>query len=125
MRTYLVGRSAYADIVIADPSVAEHHAEIVATADGRLFVTDCATGAGTWRLAADGSWERLRQAFVAPEAVLRLGAHRCVLRELLAPLAAEEAGERGGGGGGEGERLLKGRVARDPATGELVRRRPT
>jgi hypothetical protein len=121
MRTWLVGRSAYADIVIADPSVAEHHAEIVATADGRFFVTDCATGAGTWRLAAGGDWEPIRQDFVAPETVLRLGAHRCVLRELLAPLA-DETGERGGGG--EPERLLKGRVARDPATGELVRRRP-
>jgi hypothetical protein len=122
MRTYLVGRSSYADIVIADPSVAEHHAEVVATADGRLFVTDRATGSGTWRLRDGGEWEEIRQAFVAPEAVLRLGAYRCVLRDLLAPLTAVPAGDRGGG---EPDRVLKGRVERDPATGELVRRRPT
>jgi two-component system sensor histidine kinase UhpB len=40
MKTYLVGRSPYADIVIADPSVAEQHAEIVVTDDGRGFATE-------------------------------------------------------------------------------------
>ena len=122
MRTYLVGRSSYADIVVADPSVAEYHAEIVVTGDGRFFVTDRATGSGTWRLGEGGEWQSIRQTYVAPEAVLRLGAHRCVLRELVAPLTAEPTGERGGG---EPERILKGRVERDPTTGELVRRRPS
>jgi hypothetical protein len=107
--------------VIADPSVAEHHAEIVVTADGRLFVADCATGSGTWRLSPDGAWIAIRQEFLPPEAALRLGTHRCVLGELIAPVAGAAPGERGGG---EPERLLKGLVERDPATGELVRRRP-
>ena len=81
-----------------------------------------ATGSGTWRLRDSGEWEEIRQTYVAPESVLRLGAYRCVLRDLLAPLTAEPAGGRGGG---EPDRILKGRVERDPITGELVRRRPS
>ena len=71
-----MGRSPYSDIVIADPSVAEHHAEIVVTSEGRLFVTDCGTVSGTWRrLAKDDAsgWEPIRQAFIGDDELLRLG----------------------------------------------------
>jgi hypothetical protein len=120
LRTYIVGRSPYADIVIADPTVAERHAEIVEAADGRLFIADCASGAGTWRLEGT-AWEPVRQRFVAREDVLLLGQYRCTLAELLAPLAPREPGP--GGGTGEADPVRKGRVERDPTTGEIVRRR--
>ena len=120
MRTYLVGRSAYADIVIADPSVAEHHAEIVVAGDGRFFVTDCAAGPGTWRLRPDGEWEAIRQGFVEPTDVLRLGDHRCVVAELLQPAAPRDGGEAAPY---HEPGRPKGRVERDPTTGEIVRRR--
>ena len=48
VRTLVIGRSPSADVVIADASLAPHHAELVVTDDGRLYVTDCATDAGTW-----------------------------------------------------------------------------
>ena len=46
MRTLVIGRSPSADVVIADASLAPHHAELVITDDGRLYLTDCATDAG-------------------------------------------------------------------------------
>jgi len=125
MRTYLVGRSPYADVVIADPSVSEQHAEIVETSDGRLFMTDCGSDRGTWQLSGElgqRAWKPLRQGFVGRNEVLRLGDHESTLADLLTPLVSREYG--GTGGGQEPGRGLKGRVERDPVTGEVVRRRP-
>jgi hypothetical protein len=126
MRTYLVGRSPYADVVIADPSVSEQHAEVVETSDGRLFMTDCGSDQGSWRLSGEPgqrAWKPLRQGFIERDEILRLGDHECTVADLLAPLVAREYGERGSAGQEPG-RGLKGRVERDPATGEVVRRRP-
>jgi FHA domain len=128
LRTLVIGRSPSADVVIADASVAPHHAELVVTADGRLYLTDCATAGGTWRQIGDGAgawgWHPVRQAFVGPEEPLRLGDHRCTARDLLrqsggAPLAAAS-----GAWDGPGRGRVRGPVVRDPATGEIVRRRP-
>ena len=126
MRTYLIGRSPYADIVIADPSVAEHHAEIVVANDGRLFITDCGTGAGTWRLATDGgrsAWMAIRQAFVGRDDALRLGDHECRVSEILSPVEPQSRAEATGPVRPDAARL-GGRLRRDPTTGEIVRRRP-
>jgi pSer/pThr/pTyr-binding forkhead associated (FHA) protein len=120
-----VGRSPYADIVIADPSVAEYHAEIVVAEDGRVFVADCGTASSTWRLASKGdgaTWKAVRQAFVGRDDVLRLGGHECVVSDILAPdLPQPQAGTAN---------LVRretirpgGRLSRDPTTGEIVRRR--
>lgn len=147
MRSYVIGRSPYADIVLPDPTVARRHAELVATEDGRFHLTDCDAEGGTWRGldAVDGEarWERLRQAFVTPETPLRFGDHRATLRELLglaAPAApgapgrwrweglAGQAGEPvvagvdGGGRKGAAARP-RGKVERDPVTGEIVAKR--
>lgn len=132
----MVGRSPFADVVIADPSVAPHHAEIVVTSGGRLHLTDCATPGGTWRLGpaedGDGSseWRPVRQAFVREDEPLRLGEYRCVAGQLVRSLrpggelpgwTSEAAGQEGRGGP---RRALGGRVERDAVTGEIVRRRP-
>jgi len=37
VRTLVIGRSPFADVVVADPSVATHHAEIVITDDGTVL----------------------------------------------------------------------------------------
>ena len=47
-KTFVIGRSSFADIVIPDESVAPRHAEVVITADGRYYVTDCASTGGTF-----------------------------------------------------------------------------
>jgi hypothetical protein len=128
LRTLVIGRSPSADVVIADASLAPHHAELVVTDDGRLYLTDCATEGGTW-IMSDGQsasgWQPVRQGFVRPDQPLRLGDHQCTAGDLLrrsrgAPAdAAAAAGWEGGS-----QRRVRGPVARDPATGEIVRRRP-
>jgi hypothetical protein len=110
-RTLVIGRGSFADAVIADASVAPHHAELVVTATGRLHLTDARTPGGTWRRSPSGAWERLRQAFVAAEDTIRLGEHVCTPGDLLR--AAEDGEARPG----------RGRLVRDAVTGEVVRRR--
>ncbi len=134
MRTFVIGRSPDADIVLADASVGHRHAELVITDDGRFHLTDCGGGDGTWRAVAlrggQEVWERTRQSFVAAGQPLRFGSLRVTVQELLARREPstrdrEAGGFSGGGagGGGTGERGLRGPVERDPRTGEIVRRR--
>jgi hypothetical protein len=116
-------------VVIADASVAPHHAELVVTDDGRLYLTDCATVGGTWRQHDDGEgalrWQPVRQAFVRPEEPLRLGDHWCTAQDLLRRGGGAAAAHGGTGAwDGPGPTRVRGPVARDPATGEIVRRRP-
>ena len=99
LKTLVIGRSPSADVVIADASVAPHHAELVITDDGRLYLTDCATDGGTW-VGSDG--DLLRWSRGAPA----------------------DASAGGGAWDGGAQRRVRGPVARDPATGEIVRRRP-
>jgi predicted component of type VI protein secretion system len=129
MRTYVIGRSPAADIVLADASVGRQHAELVITDDGRFHLTDCGGGDGTWRAVAvrDGQeiWERTRQSFVAAGQPLRFGGYRTTVEELLArrqPVTHDQ-GPAGAPGAGGGESGLRGPVERDPRTGEIVRRR--
>jgi pSer/pThr/pTyr-binding forkhead associated (FHA) protein len=131
MRTFVIGRSPDADIVLADASVARQHAELVITDDGRFHLTDCGGGDGTWRAVAMRAgqevWERTRQSFVATGQPLRFGSTRVTVQELLArrsPDTREQAAAGpAGGGAGATEPGLRGPVERDPRTGEIVRRR--
>lgn len=138
VRTLVIGRSPFADVVLADASVASHHAELVVTDDGRLHLTDCGGATGTWRRdeqpgSEDGPWIRVRQAFIRADEPLRLGDHSCTARALLKtarePMAVAagsdetrrpEAVEAGS------SRMprRRGRVERDPRTGEIIHRRP-
>ncbi len=129
MRTLLIGRSPSADVVIADASLAPHHAELVITDDGRLYLTDCATDTGTW-IQSEGQstseWQPVRQGFVHPNQPLRLGDHQCTADDLVRRSRGAPAEGASGGGASDGaaRRRVRGPVARDPATGEIVRRRP-
>jgi hypothetical protein len=118
---------------MADPSVATHHAELVLTDDGRLYLTDCASETGTWRLdgepGGEQHWRPVRQAFVTEAEPLKLGEHRCTASQLVWAARQGQAGD-GQSSALQQERLerdrprLRGRVERDAATGEIVRRRP-
>ena len=137
LKTYVIGRSALADIVLADESVAPRHAEVVVTDDSRYFVTDCVTASGTWRriAAQEGGdamapplWEPLRQAFVLGDEPLRLGEHLCTLKDLLR--IADEAPATPGvqpalpvAAVADTPPRVRGRVERDAKTGEIVRKR--
>ena len=122
-RTLIVGRSPDADVTLADPSLAPRHAELVVTSAGRLHLTDCASATGTWLEARPGDWQRIRQAFVKPDSRVRLGDYICLARELASrPIPAH--GEAAPGGAlAASEPARRGRIERDPATGEIVRRR--
>ena len=138
LKTYVIGRSSFADVVLADESVAPRHAEVVVTDDGRFHVTDCATATGTWRCVAirdSGDavqpplWEPVRQAFVLSDEPLRLGEHQCTLKDLLG-MAAERPSDPGArpaapaAAAAEAVPRVRGRVERDAKTGEIVRKRP-
>lgn len=136
MRSFVIGRSQFADLRLPDASIAAQHAEIVVTEDGRAHVTDTGSPGGTWcrvRDEAGGeSWAPIRQSFVATDDVLRFGDHAVPVRDLLRELLPKVRQDTGGGGqrsgtsGGEGSARpgpLKGPVERDPVTGEIVRRR--
>jgi hypothetical protein len=129
LRTLVIGRSPSADVVIADGSVAPHHAELVITDDGRLYLTDCATDGGTW-VGSKGepasSWQPVRQDFVHPDQPLRLGDHHCTAGDLLRWSRGAPADAPAGAGAWEHapQRRMRGPVIRDPVTGEIVRRRP-
>jgi hypothetical protein len=116
-------------VVLADTSVAPHHAEIVITADGRLYLTDCATDGGTWvegEGASSSAWRPVRQDFVRPDQLLRLGDYECTVGDLLrwSRSAPAVAPADAGGWDAARQRRPRGPVARDPTTGEIVRRRP-
>jgi hypothetical protein len=125
----VIGRSPSADVVIADESLAPHHAELVITDDGRLYLTDCATDAGTW-VESEGQsasgWQPVRQDFVRPDQPLRLGDHQCTAGDLLRWSRGAPAHGVAGPGAWDAapQRRMRGPVIRDPATGEIVRRRP-
>ncbi len=131
MRTYVIGRDRHVDIVLDDPSVGNRHAELVVSDDARIYLTDCASGRGTWiKSAADGAdgWQPLRQSFVQPEQELRFGDHLCTAQRLLQSHAEtrRDPGENTVAPGGASERpraRLTGAVERDPTTGEIVRKR--
>ncbi len=129
-RSFVIGRSPYADVVLADTSVARRHAEVVTTGDGRFHLTDCAAPTGTWRRAnggEDGKWEQIRQAFVAVDEPLRLGDHACTIQSLLGDRLDTEEGAGKGRWRHEGMPEAadppRGRVERDPETGEIVSKR--
>ena len=84
MRTLVIGRSPFADILLVDATVAPHHAELVVTDDGRFYLTDRASPGGTWRRAASGDdWIPLRQDFVRADEPLRFGGHVAVAADLV------------------------------------------
>lgn len=127
MKTLVIGRSPYADVVIADLSVSPHHAELVVTDDGRLHLTDGGGAGGCWRQQSQAAgWTRIRQAFVRPDESLRLGDYPCRAGDLLrrAGLEAGAAGEITAAQAQRAPARLRGRLERDPMTGEIVRRRP-
>jgi predicted component of type VI protein secretion system len=133
MKLFLVGRSAHADVVIADETVSPYHAEIVVSDGGRCFVTDRNSTKGTFhRVSAEQPWAPLRQGFVGRSEQLRLGDYVCKIGDLLASVAqtalpnetSAPGPTRGSGAAAAGSKgLAPGAVERDPITGEIVRRR--
>jgi hypothetical protein len=126
VRTLVIGRSPSADVVIADASLAPHHAELVITDDGRLYLTDCATDAGTW-IQSVARAQRMAagpQGFV-PRPAAAAGRSPVHRRRPAALSRGAPADASAGGGAGTARRSAKCEaVARDPATGETCAEGP-
>lgn len=131
MKAFRIGRSRRNDVVIADKTVSRAHAELVATEDGKYHLTDCRSTGGTYR-SKNGAWVSIRQAFVAPDEPILLGAYRTTARALAGALPVDK---RKLMIPAEELRLVEaflvrtlpkddlpcGPVERDPETGEVIR----
>ena len=117
-RAVFVGRSRSNDIHLAHRSVSRRHAELVVADDGRIYITDCASRFGT-HVRSGAGWREIRQEFVDVDDILRLGDYEIPVRELLA--LADSPGSPMADAPVDGNRP-SGPVARDPRTGEVVRK---
>ena len=72
LKTLSIGRSLERDVVINDDSVSRKHAEITLARDLRIFVIDAASAAGT-SILRNGGWVDVRQDYLNPGEVLRVG----------------------------------------------------
>lgn len=132
-RLLTIGRSRKADIRLQDQSVSRLHAEFIVAARGILHVADRSSANGTW-IEADGAWNRIRQRTVLPSDRLRFGRAELTAAELLSripELPGDRVGERrssrnaavrppGSTIGPPEDDLPRGRVRRNPLTGEVV-----
>jgi predicted component of type VI protein secretion system len=118
-KTYLIGRNPECDIVLADATISRRHAELVEAANGRFYLTDRESAAGTWT--HNGSeWVKLRQAFVTADEPLMLGRYSTTVNALLKLIAKPKPG--GGSSPVVEPDSPAGGVMRNPQTGEIVRK---
>lgn len=124
-KTYLIGRSPQADIVLDDATVSRQHAELVMGRDGTWYLIDRNSTGGTC-LWSGANWVPIKQTFVRQGDRLKFAAFECSVDDLLRqiPDAGGAASGPPGDGSGQGTPMRDDRpagpVRRDPATGEIV-----
>ena len=64
--TYRIGRGSIVDIRIDDSTVSRIHAELVVTAKGAYYLTDCGSSGGSY-VARNGEWEPITQGFYSSD----------------------------------------------------------
>ena len=64
-------------------TVSRQHLELTVTEDGRYLVNDLDSASGTFVRRAHGKWERVGQAWVEPETIIRLGEYEVTVADLL------------------------------------------
>ena len=123
--TYVIGRSARADIVIGDATVSRLHAELVRGRNRTWYLTDRGSTGGTY-LRNAGQWGPIRQDFIRPGDRLRFGEFESSLEDLLRRIPREGStdgksqGTELGAGSTDVDDRPRGPVRRDPATGDLI-----
>jgi predicted component of type VI protein secretion system len=112
VRSYFVGRSERADIVIADAdnSVENIHIELIEDSHGKYYILDYNSINGTF-CKQGGRWLPIEQACVKLDEPLLLGKYQTSVRKLLAMRAKLPQ-----------QRVYVG-IQRDPKTGEIIPRR--
>ncbi|MAY03785.1 MAG: hypothetical protein CMQ38_12510 [Gammaproteobacteria bacterium] len=81
-RTFSVGRASDADIQINGQSVSRKHLELTRTDDGKYYLIDANSTAGT-RIRKGESWELMKQGFVNESDTLLLGKEEVQVRQLV------------------------------------------
>jgi len=79
---YKIGRSPSGDIVLADDTVSAHHAELIITEDGSLFLSDTNSKHGTFIQKHD-KFVKIQQSYITPRDVLRFAGCKISAKELL------------------------------------------
>ena len=113
-------------IVLQHDSVSRRHAELIPVSGGQVYVTDCASTAGTF-VDEGGRWQRVSQSFVSAGARLRFGDFEVSVQSLLADIARLPAAGQAGSAVAQapvpqGKKQVDAErgVARDPVTGEPI-----
>lgn len=77
IRILKIGRE-NTDIIIEDSSVSRSHAELAVLADGRYYLTDCASTSGTY-VYRDSEWHVVKQDFVSGDELVCFGQYQTSL----------------------------------------------
>lgn len=81
-KIYKIGRSPSSDIVLADETVSAHHAELIITEDGSLYLSDTNSTHGTF-IQKQGKFVKIKQSYITPRDVLRFARCQISAKELL------------------------------------------
>jgi pSer/pThr/pTyr-binding forkhead associated (FHA) protein len=84
-KTYSVGRGSDTDIQLSGQSVSRRHLELTSTNDGRYYLIDANSSAGT-KIQKEGNWEPIKQGFVEAHDYLLLGKESIQVKELIAKI---------------------------------------
>ena len=123
--TYKIGRNSDMDIRIDDITVSRIHAELIMTANGEFYLTDCGSSGGTY-VARNGEWIPIRQEFIAPTDAILLGRYQTTAQQLIAMAAQGNRDNKGVRHSGEERTPLPtddlpgGAVQRDPNDGRII-----
>ena len=110
---YRIGRGSDVDIRIDDSTVSRVHAELVVTAKGAYYLTDCGSSSGSY-VARNGEWESITQDFIAPMDAILLGRYQTTAQQLMAIV------NQGGRDVRRKDDLPEGPVRRNVDTGEII-----
>ena len=110
---YRIGRGSDVDIRIDDSTVSRVHAELVLTAKGAYYLTDCGSSGGSY-VARNGEWESITQDFIAPMDAILLGRYQTTAQQLMAIV------NQGGRDVRRKDDLPEGPVRRNVDTGEII-----
>lgn len=111
--TYRIGRGSDVDIRIDDRTVSRIHAELVVTAKGAYYLTDCGSSGGSY-VARNGEWEAITQGFISPMDAILLGRYQTTAQQLMAMVNQGDRDVR------RKDDLPEGPVRRNVDTGEII-----
>lgn len=128
MAALSIGRHSGCDIVVDDPGVSRHHADLTPAGGGRFRLRDTDSSGGTF--VKDGQlWRRVQRTVVSMGDTVRIGSSEFTIADLVGRLrdhsaALETPAEEAGANPRRPEAPARAvRYERDPVTGQIVEKR--